>query len=362
MAAKKNLKKIKLSKFKIFSGLSLLLVLGLTVIGIQNRLSTSGKASSGCVIVQTDQGPGCWCSGGGWQFHCGVSKGEPAPDQCINDCEARNTDTPPDQKFTCVENTNNNGRDFGSPCSKNFQFACGGDGVKTECINGTWHDTGKCCPKGQVGDVVNCRKITSKDSCVGQCDWYACANGCYRRGTDKDTLCPRSTPTPKTKPTPTPTSKETLTSTPSPSPRISLTPIPSNAVRPSSTPIPTSTPVKSLTPTLTLSPTPVSVATGCEISITLDGPISGATFHQNDQINLGFSAFVGWRFGKCGGEYGALYVDNAFAARDDPLLSDTINVNYKSRYDAGLHSWQVLVVNKYYEITSETRWFTIIKQ
>ena len=104
MTPKKNLKKIKLSKFKIASGLSLLLVLGLSVIGIQNRLSTSGKATSGCAIVQTDQGPGCWCTDGGWQFHCGngLVRNDPPSAECQNDCNNLNGNPPDEDKTpTC---------------------------------------------------------------------------------------------------------------------------------------------------------------------------------------------------------------------------------------------------------------------
>ncbi len=59
--------------------------------------STSGSGSSsgrsGCQIVQTDQGPGCWCASGDWQFHCaaGAKRGDPASSTCIADCAKRNS-------------------------------------------------------------------------------------------------------------------------------------------------------------------------------------------------------------------------------------------------------------------------------
>lgn len=156
----------------------LVLVIGLAVgvVGLQKtRNLTTSKASSGCTIVQTDQGPGCWCSDGGWQFHCGVPNGQPAPDQCINDCSARNTNvgdnTPKADK--CDKGKT------GGPCSGQYRYSCGGDGCKAECNNypklGRWVLTGdKNC--GKPGDIK-----------------------------PKPTGAPTPTPTPKSKPKPTPT-------------------------------------------------------------------------------------------------------------------------------------------------------------
>ena len=49
---------------------------------------------SGCQIVQTDGGPGCWCITGDWQFHCfditTTTRGTPASLRCEEDCRLRN--------------------------------------------------------------------------------------------------------------------------------------------------------------------------------------------------------------------------------------------------------------------------------
>ena len=54
----------------------------------------STGVKSGCQIVQTDGGPGCWCVTGDWQFHCfditTTTRGTPASQLCKNDCDLRN--------------------------------------------------------------------------------------------------------------------------------------------------------------------------------------------------------------------------------------------------------------------------------
>lgn len=70
----------------------LAVLLGISAWGVRSQKNVTIRASSGCTIVNTADGPGCWCSDGGWQFHCGVPDGQPAPDQCINDCAAKNPD------------------------------------------------------------------------------------------------------------------------------------------------------------------------------------------------------------------------------------------------------------------------------
>lgn len=147
----------KKSGFAAAAGVLTLIVvvagLAAGVIGLQSSKLLGSKASSGCTIVQTDQGPGCWCSNGGWQFHCGVPKGEPAPDQCISDCQDRNTDNAGDN--TPKADKCDKGK-VGGPCSGQYQYACGGDGCKAECNNypkhGRWVLTGdKNC--GKPGDI-----------------------------------------------------------------------------------------------------------------------------------------------------------------------------------------------------------------
>lgn len=56
-----------------------------------------GGVKSGCQIVQTDGGPGCWCAKpepGTWQFHCfdpaTTPRGTPASSDCEKDCGKRN--------------------------------------------------------------------------------------------------------------------------------------------------------------------------------------------------------------------------------------------------------------------------------
>ena len=53
---------------------------------------SGGGVKSGCSIVQTDQGPGCWCAVGDWQFHCaaGAGRGVEASQTCVEDCGKRN--------------------------------------------------------------------------------------------------------------------------------------------------------------------------------------------------------------------------------------------------------------------------------
>lgn len=139
----------------LLSLLVLVVALAVGVVSLQKtRNLTSPQASSGCVIVATDQGPGCWCSSGGWQFHCGVPKGQPTPDQCISDCQDRNTDATGDRSSPQADKCDQG--KLGGACSGQYRYSCGSDGCKAQCNNypksGHWVLTGeKNC--GKPGDL-----------------------------------------------------------------------------------------------------------------------------------------------------------------------------------------------------------------
>ncbi len=346
MTPKKNLKKIKLSKFKIASGLSLLLVLGLSVIGIQNRLSTSGKATSGCAIVQTDQGPGCWCTDGGWQFHCGngLVRNDPPSAECQNDCNNLNGN-PPDEDKTPT-------------CQTKGDFRCRG-GLIWWCNNSNqWEkgtrscDSNSCYPGNPTsrGCVDKSRGQKCLDNPPGYCTKTTNKNGFI--------LCSCYTgPSPTIIKSPTPSPRGSATSTPRPSSHPTNTPVPSMTPRPTSTPRPSSVPTN--VPTPIPSPTPVSVATGCEISMTVDGPLDGAVFNSSDNIEFGLTAKIGWVWSKCAGDYGALYINNALVAQDQSVLSDFVYINYKKKFSKGDYTWSFVARNKFFKEESDERKFTV---
>lgn len=74
----------------------LVILLGISVWGVRSQKNVAIKAGSNCSIVQTDQGPGCYCSDGGWQFHCGngLVRGDAPDAQCQRKCNDLNG-TPP---------------------------------------------------------------------------------------------------------------------------------------------------------------------------------------------------------------------------------------------------------------------------
>lgn len=54
------------------------------------------QALTGCRVLDTDLGPGCWCAEGGWQFHCfggsdpNARRGGTPSDLCESNCRLRN--------------------------------------------------------------------------------------------------------------------------------------------------------------------------------------------------------------------------------------------------------------------------------
>lgn len=59
-------------------------------------LRTQAATLSGCNIVDTDLGPGCWCSQGDWQGHCfaGGKRGDAPSQLCRDNCSNKNGSAP----------------------------------------------------------------------------------------------------------------------------------------------------------------------------------------------------------------------------------------------------------------------------
>jgi len=91
------------------------------------------SARSSCSIVDTDQGPGCWCQSGGWQFHCaaGGKRGDAADSSCRNRCDQANQGDDSVPK-TCNDNGvcdfDENGRSCPGDCRDDKSGDEDGDG------------------------------------------------------------------------------------------------------------------------------------------------------------------------------------------------------------------------------------------
>lgn len=155
------------------------------------KVRSQSSTLSGCQIVDTDNGPGCWCAKpdpGIWQFHCfsGATRGTPASTACTNNCTALNTGgggggegdgtgTPTDGKScnlnstyltdsvgdcgTCILDTAGN-RDFfsGFPCTdgQKASYWCNG-GVS----GGTKPEEGQSCQNYKT-QCISAKKCTGK--------------------------------------------------------------------------------------------------------------------------------------------------------------------------------------------------------
>lgn len=112
--------------------LLLAVLVGVSLAASSRHSSTDSRvaAKSGCNIVSTKDGPGCWCADGGWQWHCGGSECSSAQQQ---ECSAENGSQ---QVVTKNEATEK------SRC-KLGEWACGAhcaDAAVQKIFNSTWKD------------------------------------------------------------------------------------------------------------------------------------------------------------------------------------------------------------------------------
>jgi hypothetical protein len=146
--------RMTLKLHKGFASVSLLIavVLGLGLLSsvyiVQQATELSSEALGGCSIVPTNEGPGCWCSDGGWQWHCGGSTCTQAQ---IDQCNSYNTGgggAPPPSSCTASSVPTGNCAACGGP----NQGLCGsGDSDTCNCNPGN-----APCDLGYVQNGSSC--------------------------------------------------------------------------------------------------------------------------------------------------------------------------------------------------------------
>jgi hypothetical protein len=103
------------------------------VVAVSSMSTPTGvliAAKSGCNIVSTKEGPGCWCSDGGWQWHCGGQACSTSQQQA---CASENGV----QQVVASDPSAENNR------CKLGEWACGSycaDAQTQKLFNATWKD------------------------------------------------------------------------------------------------------------------------------------------------------------------------------------------------------------------------------